>query len=86
MAQSGVQADMENFDFDLKFVVTEFVVSSTIKGFVRAVPTKGNLFTQEQRDLIQGLGRGDKVYIEQIKAVGPDGIPRDLATITLMIN
>ena len=86
IAQSGVQADMEDFDFDLQFKVIEFVVSATIKGFVSAIPTKGNQFTQDQKNLIQGMNRGEKVYIESIKAMGPDGVPRDLSTITLIIN
>jgi gliding motility-associated protein GldM len=86
LAQSGVQADMEAFDFEMEFKVTEFVVTATIKGFARSVPTNGNNFTQEQKDLIQSLGRNDKVYIEGIKAIGPDGIPRELSTITLIIN
>ena len=86
LAQSGVEAAMENFDFDLQFRVTEFTVSAVIRGFVSSVPVKSNIFSQDQRDLVSKLDRGSKVYIEDIKAVGPDGVPRDLSTITFLIN
>ena len=40
MAQIGVDAEMENFDFDLTFTITEFTVSAVIQGFVRDVQIK----------------------------------------------
>lgn len=87
LAQLGVVADMgPNFDFDLKFTVTEFTVSAVVQGFVREYTSKSNRFTPEQLNLIKNLNRGNNVYIQDIKAVGPDGSTRHLSTINFKLN
>jgi gliding motility-associated protein GldM len=86
LAQLGVVAEMENFDFDLKFTITEFTVSAVVQGFVREYTSKSNRFTPEQKNLIKNLSRGNNVYIQDIKAVGPDGSTRPLSTINFRLN
>jgi gliding motility-associated protein GldM len=86
LAQIGVFAEMENFDFDLKFTVTEFTVSAVVQGFVREYTSKTNKFTPDQKALIKSLSRGNSVYIQDVKAVGPDGSTRNLSTINLKLN
>ncbi len=86
LAQAGVIADMENFDFDLDFKVTQFTASATIKGFTQDYKSGNNLFTSQQKDLIQKLNRGDRIYFEDIKAIGPDGVERPLNAIVFKIN
>ena len=86
LVQVGVAAEMENFDFELEYKVTQFTVSAVIKGFNQEVPVKGNRFSQKQKDLINNLSRGDKVYIEDVKAVGPDGIERQLNQLIFRLN
>ncbi|HJZ39693.1 MAG TPA: gliding motility protein GldM [Bacteroidales bacterium] len=87
MAQSGVAATMPpDFDFDLTFTVTEFTVLSIVQGFVREVKVKGNQFNQDTRNLINNLGKAAPVYIQDIKAVGPDGSVRPLSTINFKLN
>jgi gliding motility-associated protein GldM len=86
LAQFGVMAEMENFDFDLSFKVIEFNVSVNIGGFSNDKPSKSNKFTPEQMALIKQVQKNQKVYIEAIKAVGPDGIPRSLGNISLTIR
>jgi gliding motility-associated protein GldM len=86
LAQAGVVAEMENFDFDLAFKVTEFKVSVNIGGFSNDKVSKSNHFTPEQFSLIKQANRGQKVYIEDIKAVGPDGTIRLLGSIALTLK
>jgi gliding motility-associated protein GldM len=86
LAQIGVAAEMENFDFDLKFTITEFTVSTTIQGFLQEASSKSYKLTQQQKNIIQNMSRGQRVYIQDIKAVGPDGSTRDLSTIALILN
>lgn len=86
LAQTGVAAVMENFDFDLTFKVTSFKVSVVIQGFFREAPSAGNMFTEEQKNLIRAVPRGAPVYIEEIKAVGPDGSVRNLGTLSFKLN
>ncbi len=86
LAQSGVVAEMENFEFDLSFKVTEFKVNTLIGGFLAEKVSKSNKFTDEQFALIKQTNKNQKVYIEDIKAVGSDGSIRQLANITLTIK
>lgn len=86
IAQAGVEAEMENFDFDLNFTVTQFTVSTTKGGFVSDATAHGFRFTEQQRSIIHGLSRGQKVYFEDIRAVGPDGSTRKLGSISFKID
>lgn len=81
MAQAGVVAEMENFDFDLQFRVTQFNVTAIQGGFAKIEPSKNNRFTDSQLKLIKVSQKNHKVYIEDIKAIGPDGVTRSLGTI-----
>lgn len=87
MSELGVIADMgEDFDFDLTFTVTEFTVAASVQGFYREFTSKSNRFTSDQKNLIKSLSRGNNVYIQDIKAVGPDGSTRNLSTIKFKLN
>jgi gliding motility-associated protein GldM len=87
LAQSGVIATMPpDFDFDLKFTVTEYTVMAIVQGFAQEKKVKGNLFTQEVRNLINGLNKGNPVWIQDIRAVGPDGSVRPLSPINFKLN
>jgi gliding motility-associated protein GldM len=87
LAQSGVIAAMPpDFDFDLKFTVTEYTVMAIVQGFAQEKKVKGNLFTQEVRNLINGLNKGNPVWIQDIRAVGPDGSVRPLSPINFKLN
>ncbi|MBP5368881.1 MAG: gliding motility protein GldM [Bacteroidales bacterium] len=81
-----VRAEMENFDFDLKFVVTGFSVSATVKGFTKTEESRSGQFTAAQKQLISGVPSGGKVYIEDVKAKGPDGSTRNLNTIKFTVR
>ncbi len=82
-AQRNVVAKMENFDFDLKFVVTSFVISTRTKdGFMIDKKSDSDKINSEQKQLLAGLTRGQKIYFEEIEAKGPDGTKRDLGAIS----
>lgn len=48
--------------------------------------SKSASFTPEQNDLIKGVTRGSKVFIENIRAVGPGGDTRKLGSISLTVD
>lgn len=82
-AQKRVDAVMENFDFDLKFNVTSFTISTRTKdGFIIDKRSDSQNINSEQKQLLAGLTRGQKIYFEEIKAKGPDGTERDLGAIS----
>ncbi len=86
LAQGGVIAEMESFDFDLNFKVTRFSVSTVRSGYFVEENSESNLFTQAQRDLMQSVNRGGRVMIENIRATGPDGSIRKLGSINLTLD
>ena len=85
-AQHGVLAKIPEFDFEMNFTITSFVVSTTKAGFIQDRPTKGNRFSPEQRDLMKGLNPGSRLYIESIIVKGDDGTTRNLPPISFKIN
>lgn len=78
-----VQVLMENFDFDLNFKIVEFVLSTAVPGTssTREEISKSNTFSESQIDLIKSLAKNQKIYFENIVAVGPDGTKRKLNTV-----
>lgn len=84
--QLVVQADLENFDFQLEYKVTEFTVSATQGGFSKDEISRSNRITPNQLEIIRNLTKGQKVYFLDIKAKGPDGGERELLPIVFKIN
>lgn len=86
LAQSAVFAEMKDFDFDLKYNITQFTVSAVKKGFIVDEKSDSNKFTAGQKKLIKSLSRGARVSIEGIRAKGPDGSIRKLGTMTFRLQ
>jgi gliding motility-associated protein GldM len=81
-----VEAELKNFDFDLKFTVTEFTVSAVLSGgFTRSEKSTNNQLTAAQRDILGQMSSGKIVTFTDIKAIGPDGKSRLLNSIVLKI-
>ncbi len=85
-AELGVFANIPDCDFELKFHVLSFNVSTSKGGFQVDKQTDGNRFSQEQRDLFKGLTRGARLTIDGIKAKGDDGFTRELSPISFTIQ
>ena len=53
-----------------------------------AIPevSNGDKFSQRQRDSFRRLNRGKRFYISKVRAVGPDGIERQLAPMEVLVN
>ncbi|HWS00725.1 MAG TPA: gliding motility protein GldM, partial [Prolixibacteraceae bacterium] len=54
IAEQGVFAEIPDFDFEMKFQVLSFIVSTSKGGFIVDKATNGARFSQEQRDLFKG--------------------------------
>lgn len=85
LAIPGVTAKMENFEFDLRFEIVSYTVSATVKGKVAEQACTGPALTSNAKVVINELKSGQKLYIEKIKAKGPDGTVRDIGNISLTI-
>jgi gliding motility-associated protein GldM len=87
MAEDGVFAELKDFDFDLKFKVTQFDVNYTgAGGYSKVDKSTSNRFTQEQKDHFSKLTQGSVIYIDNIMAKGDDGSNRPLAPIIFKIK
>lgn len=86
LSQEAVFAVLKDFDFDLRFTVTEFTLSFNEKGFDQFEPAASNRINDKQKALLNKLTRGKKLYVEKIKAVGPDKKVRDLSPIIITVN
>ena len=56
-------------------------------GNFRPEPSSGSNFTENQRNLMRELRRGQRFYISKVQAVGPDGITRTLnGSVEVIVN
>ena len=88
-AQIGVVAVLENFDFEARFRVTSFSYSALPKrgDLIGPYNQKGASFTDRNiREAISRAKAGDKIFIDEIKAVGPDGRTRSLNSVILTLQ
>lgn len=83
---SGVAANMENFDFNVKVVVKSFkltIVSGA--GNLKEYPSSSNRISEAGSEAIKKAKVGEKIFIEDIMVDMPDGQTRKLAPISLKI-
>ena len=75
----------DDFDFDLNFEIVSFRFMGVRGGDVWERPGTGNILTQEMQTFISNCKRGERLWIEDIVARGPDG-NRKLGTIGLTVQ
>ena len=84
-AAAGVIAKMIDFDFDLKFEIVEFKLTMVVSGTPIEKATKGPGVSGEMREMLAKAKPGQKVFIEGIKARGPDGTVRNLGALAFKV-
>lgn len=85
-AEDGIFAELKDFDFDLKFKITQFDISFS-GTYVKTTSSKSNKFTDEQKGFFSKLTPGSLIYIDNIMAKGDDGQPaRPLSPISFKIK
>lgn len=83
---NGVEAELEDFDFELEYTIIEFTVSAVLSGgFTTREKSESNRYTQAQKDIIRQLSSGKNFTVTDIRAVGPDGSVETLNSIVLRI-
>ncbi|MCB0769334.1 MAG: gliding motility protein GldM [Flavobacteriales bacterium] len=84
-AAAGVIAKMIDFEFDLRFEVVEFKVTMIVGGTPIEKMTKGPAVSGDMKEIFQKAKPGQKIYIEGIKARGPDGTVRNLGSLSFKV-
>lgn len=85
-AATFIKAEMENFDFDVSVTVNQFKMTVSKGGDLKEFVTKGNKLTGAMMGMLSAVGRGDRVYFEDIKVKLPDGTTRNVPSIILKVN
>ena len=79
MDVQGIKAAIDDGILDIQFKVVSFeAVFFDNMGNAVPMASNGANFSERQRDTFRKLSRGKRFYISRIKAVGPDGISRQL--------
>ncbi len=85
-AQAGVGAGVKDFPFDIKYKVTSFLLSTdSDDGDIAEAPVTGNSWGSAQNVLRQ-VKPGKTVYVDNIRAMGPDGRSRNLPSLVYYIK
>lgn len=88
--QRGIVASLDNFDFDARFVVTSYQFSMLPKRGELIGPFQVNspLFDNNKQvaDAINRAKPGDRIYLEEIRGIGPDKRSRALNPISLLLQ
>jgi gliding motility-associated protein GldM len=71
----GIRAEMpKDFDFDLRYTVRSFVITGRNRdGYDMSESSSSASFTGSQKNMLDNVTAGQRVFISEIKAVGPDG-------------
>jgi len=86
MTSPYIFAEMpQEFDFDLKYVVTSFSYITDITGDLLPGKAQGNKLPPDLLRLIQGSRKNKRLWIENITIKGPDG-ERNISGINLILN
>ena len=84
-AAAGVIAKMIDFEFDLKFDIVEYKVTMIVGGTPIEKIAKGAAVSGDMKEMFQKAKPGQKVFIEGIKARGPDGSTRNLGSLSFKV-
>lgn len=87
LAAPGLEAAIDDGLIDTKFTVLSFetVIFDSMGNAMPEVSNGAN-FSARQKQAFQRLQRGKRFYISRIKAVGPDGITRDLSPMEVIVG
>jgi len=85
-ALTGINATMENFEFDLRFTVTQFIVTASIGGFDESYKSTSRKFTSRQKNLIRKAKKKSRVIIEEVRAIGPDKRTRKINDLVFKLQ
>ncbi len=83
----GIEAAIDDDLLNIKFTVLSFE-TVFFDSMGNAIPevSNGANFSQRQKDSFRRLSRGKRFYISRVKAIGPDGIQRDLVPMEVIVN
>lgn len=87
MAASGIGAAIDDGMLDIACKVLGFeTVFFDSMGNAMPEVSDGASFSRRQKEAIKRMSRGKRFFISRVRALGPDGIERDIAPMEVIIN
>jgi hypothetical protein len=84
--EEEVRAYLLNFDFDVKYEVVEFTLSTTDEGgYFKQAISESNKISEAQKELIKNATVGKRINFEDIMVMGPYGNIRKISPIVFEI-
>lgn len=83
----GIEAAIDDDLLNVQYRVVSFE-TVVFDSMGNAIPetSDGSKFSERQKNSFRRLSRGKRFYISRVKAIGPDGITRDLAPMEVIVN
>lgn len=81
-----VFATMEDFLFDLRFNVVSFELLAYYQGTPRVLKSNNANFTNEMQQIINQQRPGNRLFFQNIFAVGPDGVKNNIGGVNIVIQ
>ena len=85
-AFGGIVADIPGFEFDARFKVISFKVAASVKGKYTEISCAGANLSGEAKGVIASLSSGSKLFLDEIKASGPDGSVRNIPPVSIKVK
>jgi gliding motility-associated protein GldM len=86
-ALKEVTAEAEDFLFEVEFKVTAFTIGFIDNnGIWTEEASTNNNFTSAQKQIFRSMRSGQRISIENIKALGPDGKVQSLSPININVR
>jgi GldM C-terminal domain len=79
---------LEDSDFEAPFKVVSYsmgAIGGSINQYVQA-NNEGNRWNGQAANLVQRATPGTNIFFDNIKVVGPDGKPRDIAPMVFSLK
>ncbi|MEI6853038.1 MAG: GldM family protein [Bacteroidota bacterium] len=80
LLKNAVVSVFMQLPFEMKFEIESFTLTYNTDNSIVSEWTSGNLFSQKMIDAVSKIEKGNKIYLENIKAKGPDGTSRMLSS------
>lgn len=87
LAAPGIEAAIDDDLLNINFRVLSFE-TTFFDSMGNAMPevSSGASFSQRQKDAFKRLSRGKRFFISRVRAIGPDGIERDISPMEVIVN
>jgi hypothetical protein len=85
-SQAAPLVRLENFDFDMRFEISSFILATYQDTAYMRLKTNGPAFTAEMKSLMNKAKPKDRYYIEEVIVKGPDGTLRKIPGVTIEIK